>query len=228
MDEDSEHEADDDMGYDPSDVAFTEWLGSKNFNYKTMDHYTMKALWIYWIRGNDEVEHTSSENAVSSKPESFGYQSPCYWESFWLGQLLPLVKPLDIRKLESSSYHALGACFNPYKAFLRRKQHFVWDRVRVVISDAFCPCGTRLTSPEETFSTDFSCRVVRDIKNFCKPLSEIFTAFHCYSASAGYVNSLDSGSLLLRTYGLLGSVFWDFLDALDFLRAFISLLSYGF
>ncbi|GJR69180.1 hypothetical protein Tco_0015245 [Tanacetum coccineum] len=55
MDDDSEHEADDDMGYDPSDVAFTEWLGSKNFNYKTMDHYTMKALWIYWIRGDDEA-----------------------------------------------------------------------------------------------------------------------------------------------------------------------------
>ncbi|GJV38611.1 hypothetical protein Tco_1411088 [Tanacetum coccineum] len=44
IDDDSEHEADDDMGYDPSDVAFTEWLGSKIFNYKTMDHYTMKAL----------------------------------------------------------------------------------------------------------------------------------------------------------------------------------------
>ncbi|GKB47521.1 hypothetical protein Tco_0898274, partial [Tanacetum coccineum] len=26
MDDDSEHEADDDTGYDPSDVAFTEWL----------------------------------------------------------------------------------------------------------------------------------------------------------------------------------------------------------
>ncbi|GKF22899.1 hypothetical protein Tco_0075221 [Tanacetum coccineum] len=50
MDDDSEHEADEDMGYDSSDVAFTEWLGSMFFNYKTMDHYTMKALWIYWIR----------------------------------------------------------------------------------------------------------------------------------------------------------------------------------
>ncbi|GJV70803.1 hypothetical protein Tco_1490798 [Tanacetum coccineum] len=61
-DDDSEqrmsHEADDDIGYDPSDVVFTEWLGSKNFNYKTMDHYTKKALWIYWIRGDDEVELT--------------------------------------------------------------------------------------------------------------------------------------------------------------------------
>ncbi|GJW15424.1 hypothetical protein Tco_0019557 [Tanacetum coccineum] len=63
IDDDSEHEADDDMGYDPSDVAFTEWLGSKNFNYKTMDHYTKKALWIYWIRGDDEVELTDEESS---------------------------------------------------------------------------------------------------------------------------------------------------------------------
>nr|GEU48377.1 hypothetical protein [Tanacetum cinerariifolium] len=31
------------------------------FNYKTMDHHTMKALWIYWIRGDDEVELTDDE-----------------------------------------------------------------------------------------------------------------------------------------------------------------------
>ncbi|GKA76066.1 hypothetical protein Tco_0782444, partial [Tanacetum coccineum] len=55
------YEANDDMGYDPSDVAFNEWLGLKNFNYKTMDHYTKKALWIYWIRGDDEVELTDEE-----------------------------------------------------------------------------------------------------------------------------------------------------------------------
>nr|GEV19540.1 hypothetical protein [Tanacetum cinerariifolium] len=61
MDDDLEYEADDDMGYDPSDVAFTEWLGFKVFNYKTMDHYTMKALWIYWIRRDDEVEFIDEE-----------------------------------------------------------------------------------------------------------------------------------------------------------------------
>nr|GEV36316.1 C2 calcium/lipid-binding domain, CaLB [Tanacetum cinerariifolium] len=63
MDDNSKHEADDDMGYDPSDVAFIEWLGSKFFNYKTMDHYTMKALWIYLIRGDDEVELTDEESS---------------------------------------------------------------------------------------------------------------------------------------------------------------------
>ncbi|GJZ14535.1 hypothetical protein Tco_0550212, partial [Tanacetum coccineum] len=47
------HEADDDTGYDPSDVAFTECLGS--------NHYTKKALWIYWIRGDDEVELIDEE-----------------------------------------------------------------------------------------------------------------------------------------------------------------------
>ncbi|GKF89949.1 hypothetical protein Tco_0263912 [Tanacetum coccineum] len=44
MDDVLEQEADDDIGYDSSDVAFIEWLGSKIFNYKTMDHYTMKGL----------------------------------------------------------------------------------------------------------------------------------------------------------------------------------------
>ncbi|GJZ86071.1 reverse transcriptase domain-containing protein [Tanacetum coccineum] len=64
-DDDSEqrasHEADDDIGYDPSNVAFTEWLGSKKFNYKTMDHYTKKALWNLRIEENDEVEATDEE-----------------------------------------------------------------------------------------------------------------------------------------------------------------------
>ncbi|GJR07573.1 hypothetical protein Tco_0790225 [Tanacetum coccineum] len=63
MDDDSEHETDDDMGYDPSDVAFTKWLGLKFFNYKIMDHYTMKALWIYWVKGDDEVELTDEESS---------------------------------------------------------------------------------------------------------------------------------------------------------------------
>ncbi|GJW05015.1 hypothetical protein Tco_1563871 [Tanacetum coccineum] len=31
-----------------------------------------------------------------------------------VGSIVPLVKPLDIRKFKSSSYQALGACFNPY------------------------------------------------------------------------------------------------------------------
>nr|GEV63028.1 homeodomain-like protein [Tanacetum cinerariifolium] len=55
------HEADDDTGYDPSDVAFTEWLGSKKINYRMMDQYTKNALWIYWFRGDDEVELTDED-----------------------------------------------------------------------------------------------------------------------------------------------------------------------
>ncbi|GJW30911.1 hypothetical protein Tco_0047786 [Tanacetum coccineum] len=60
---DSEQEAYDDMGYDSSDIVFIEWLGSKNFNYKTMDYFTMKTLWIYWIRGDDKVELTDDESS---------------------------------------------------------------------------------------------------------------------------------------------------------------------
>ncbi|GKE41514.1 hypothetical protein Tco_1468798 [Tanacetum coccineum] len=82
MDNDLEHEADDDMGYDPSDVAFIEWLGSKNFNYKTMDHLTMKALWIYWIRGDDEVELINDEDDIAKvfriDTNIFDYETPLY------------------------------------------------------------------------------------------------------------------------------------------------------
>ncbi|GJW79714.1 hypothetical protein Tco_0143689 [Tanacetum coccineum] len=62
MDNDFDDETDDDMGYDPSNVAFIEWLRSKIFNYKTMDQYTMKALCVYWIRGDDEVELPDEES----------------------------------------------------------------------------------------------------------------------------------------------------------------------
>ncbi|GJT73509.1 zf-BED domain-containing protein [Tanacetum coccineum] len=83
IDDDSEHEADDDMGYDSSDVAFIEWLASKNFNYKTTDHYTMKALWIYLIRGDDE-DKPWINNGIRKDPKPvkhtckpFNYKTGC-------------------------------------------------------------------------------------------------------------------------------------------------------
>ncbi|GJZ75356.1 hypothetical protein Tco_0639821 [Tanacetum coccineum] len=85
VDDDSEDKVDDDMGYEPSDVAFIEWLKSKFFNYKTMDQYTMKALWIYWIRGDDEFELTDEESfdnedeiaeVLRINTNIFGYETP--------------------------------------------------------------------------------------------------------------------------------------------------------
>ncbi|GKA11631.1 hypothetical protein Tco_0691177 [Tanacetum coccineum] len=61
------HETDDDMEYDRSNVEFTEWLASKFYNYKIMDDYTKNALWIYWDRGDDEVELTDEESSDSDK-----------------------------------------------------------------------------------------------------------------------------------------------------------------
>ncbi|GKG38717.1 hypothetical protein Tco_0460429, partial [Tanacetum coccineum] len=49
---DDSEDDDNDMGYDPSNVAFIEWLRLKNFNYKTMDHYT-----------DDEFELTDDESS---------------------------------------------------------------------------------------------------------------------------------------------------------------------
>ncbi|GJX12473.1 hypothetical protein Tco_0204231 [Tanacetum coccineum] len=34
-----------------------------------MDHYTKKALWIYWIRGDDEVELTDEESSDSDRED---------------------------------------------------------------------------------------------------------------------------------------------------------------
>nr|GEU33178.1 retrovirus-related Pol polyprotein from transposon TNT 1-94 [Tanacetum cinerariifolium] len=59
------HEFYDDMEYNPSNVEFTEWLALKFYNHKTMDHFTKKALWIYWARGDDEVELTDEESSNS-------------------------------------------------------------------------------------------------------------------------------------------------------------------
>ncbi|GJR38841.1 hypothetical protein Tco_1214525 [Tanacetum coccineum] len=86
------HEADDDTRYDLSDVVFTEWLRSKKFNYKTMDHYTKKAFWIYWIRGDYEVELTDEEFSDNEdevaevfriETNIFDFETPVRMKSIW-------------------------------------------------------------------------------------------------------------------------------------------------
>ncbi|GKC36934.1 hypothetical protein Tco_1049318 [Tanacetum coccineum] len=60
------HGSDVDMEYDPSNVEFTEWLALKFYNHNTMDQYMKNALWIYWTRGDDEVELTDEEFSDSN------------------------------------------------------------------------------------------------------------------------------------------------------------------
>ncbi|GKB03087.1 hypothetical protein Tco_0831176 [Tanacetum coccineum] len=55
------HGLDVNMEYDPSNVNFVEWLASKFSNDKTMDWYTKNALWIYWMRGDNEEVLTDEE-----------------------------------------------------------------------------------------------------------------------------------------------------------------------
>ncbi|GJY98166.1 hypothetical protein Tco_0515076 [Tanacetum coccineum] len=50
-----------DMEYDPSDAEFIEWLASNFSNHMKIDKYTKNALWIYWTRGDDELELTEEE-----------------------------------------------------------------------------------------------------------------------------------------------------------------------
>ncbi|GJZ87738.1 hypothetical protein Tco_0659348, partial [Tanacetum coccineum] len=46
---------------DPSNVDFAKWLASKFSNHMKMDWYTKNALWLYWIRGDDEEVLTDEE-----------------------------------------------------------------------------------------------------------------------------------------------------------------------
>nr|GEU46177.1 hypothetical protein [Tanacetum cinerariifolium] len=50
-----------DMEYNPSNVVFAEWLALKFYNHLEMDWYTKNALWVYWMRRDDEVVLTDEE-----------------------------------------------------------------------------------------------------------------------------------------------------------------------
>ncbi|GKB91873.1 hypothetical protein Tco_0964145 [Tanacetum coccineum] len=89
------HGSNDDLEYDPSDVKFTEWLASKFYKHKTMDHYTKNALWIYWARGDDEVKLTDEESLDSSNEDEvakifkidtnvFDFEIPMYYKDDWI------------------------------------------------------------------------------------------------------------------------------------------------
>ncbi|GJZ98546.1 hypothetical protein Tco_0670999 [Tanacetum coccineum] len=82
-----------------------------------------------------------------------------------VGSMIPLVKPLDIRKFESSSYQALGAFFNPYRAFLNRYAHLNYQSCSeedsaisffvpcVMFVEVVCLVGTELSVGEEDLLT---------------------------------------------------------------------------
>nr|GEV65013.1 VIER F-box protein 2 [Tanacetum cinerariifolium] len=107
-------ESDNDLEYDPSDVEFIEWLALKNFNYKTMDHYTTKALWIYWAGGDDEVELIDEESSNFDDEDEvakifrietnlFDFETPlcrAFKEFNYLLQISPdvLTKDIDVFK----------------------------------------------------------------------------------------------------------------------------------
>ncbi|GJQ97980.1 hypothetical protein Tco_0009119 [Tanacetum coccineum] len=50
-----------DMEYNPSNLVFTEWLGSNFYNHLEMDWYSKNALRVYWMRGDDEVILSNKE-----------------------------------------------------------------------------------------------------------------------------------------------------------------------
>ncbi|GJW29509.1 hypothetical protein Tco_0046384 [Tanacetum coccineum] len=62
-----------DMECDPSNGDFTEWLSSKFSNHMKMDWYAKNALWLYWIRGDDEevlINEELKDEKVSEEKET--------------------------------------------------------------------------------------------------------------------------------------------------------------
>ncbi|GJX76347.1 hypothetical protein Tco_0323158 [Tanacetum coccineum] len=144
-DDDSEqrmsHEADDDIGYDPSNVAFTEWLGSNFFNYKTMDHYTKKALWIYWTRGDDKVELTNeefSDNEDEVAELSWKGQSVMTNQVMMVGEdgkamRLPTTITIRMKLMMKCEAHELQVC--NIRRFKMIKYSFGQDEEYVVVKE---------------------------------------------------------------------------------------------
>ncbi|GJT21836.1 hypothetical protein Tco_0891773 [Tanacetum coccineum] len=71
-----------------------------------------------WGRNKDSVHTAYSIDLAGNEIDNVGEVS-IIWNPV-VGSIEPLENPLDTRKLESSSYHALGACLSPYNSFLRR------------------------------------------------------------------------------------------------------------
>ncbi|GKE41427.1 hypothetical protein Tco_1468711 [Tanacetum coccineum] len=155
-DDDSEQrmsrEADDDMGYDPFDVAFTEWLGSKNFNYEMMDHYTKKSLWIYWIRGDDEVELTDEEFSNNEDEIAevfridtniFDFETPmckAFKEFNYLLQIDPDLLTKDIEGFKTyEEYKDVKHFYTPfnYKLDVWNGQHVVGRMMDTVMEETY-------------------------------------------------------------------------------------------
>ncbi|GKC60583.1 hypothetical protein Tco_1088181 [Tanacetum coccineum] len=154
MDDDSEHEADDDMGYDPSDVAFTEWLGSKIFNYKTMDHYTMKALWIYWVKGYDEVELTDEESSDDKDEVAESrYEQERRWNIYTNYDDAYEINHEDNEKEELCEVHELPVC--NIRRYMMIKYSFNNDEEYVAVKED--------EYDDPTITREEACRAYQEI-----------------------------------------------------------------
>nr|GEZ30929.1 SGNH hydrolase-type esterase domain-containing protein [Tanacetum cinerariifolium] len=64
------HGIDADIEYDPSNVAFAEWIALKFSNHSTMDWYMKNVLWMYWIvRMMKRRAGKSNEKAINDERE---------------------------------------------------------------------------------------------------------------------------------------------------------------
>ncbi|GJY63787.1 hypothetical protein Tco_0465247 [Tanacetum coccineum] len=109
-----------DMEYNLSNLVFVEWFTSKFYNHLDMDWYTKNALWIYWIRDDDEVvlsnkedsnlkdENNNDKHEITKvfriKTNLFDYETPLcvkFSEFNYLFKVDPKLLTHDIRRTET-------------------------------------------------------------------------------------------------------------------------------
>ncbi|GKC31599.1 hypothetical protein Tco_1038893 [Tanacetum coccineum] len=81
-----------------------------------MDHYTKKALWVYWARGDDEIELTDEESSDEDEVAKnfrietnvFNFKTPlcrAFKEFNYLLQIYPYVLTKDIEGFKTYEYY---------------------------------------------------------------------------------------------------------------------------
>nr|GEY97592.1 zinc finger, CCHC-type [Tanacetum cinerariifolium] len=84
-----------DLDYNPSNMEFAEWLASKFYNHEKMNWYTKNALWVYWLRGDDEVELTDEEISNYEQEEFKKFNYPLNEERNLIAKRTKKFKPPD-------------------------------------------------------------------------------------------------------------------------------------
>nr|GEU29485.1 C2 calcium/lipid-binding domain, CaLB [Tanacetum cinerariifolium] len=162
-----------DMEYNPSNLVFAEWLTSKFYNHLEMDWYTKNTLWVYWMRGDDEVILNDEEvldlkdknnndkheiaNIFRIETNLFDYETPLCTEFKKFNYLLKVNAELFSYDIERTK------TFKDYENELNNEDNEPWPENRVPyeicdhVCEPFCFKYRKTKWPTYNLSEDRFC-----------------------------------------------------------------------